>query len=350
MSRWAGLARVAIAALIPLVALPASAAGLRVSMVGGAWRMLNYDKLAVWANSAEASVTVDNSSRGFLNLGLSWDNVMAGTVVTTPEGVVAGSSRDGAPVVSTVTISPADRQEWRLHPQLSGAYRFAVVGGTRGPKAGQGTYGAISRDMAQKGVNFAIHLGDAALNGNKRQLEEFREQLASFKYPTYVLPGHQDFASGGRKHWQALFGVMPVTFRIGVDRFVMLDNVSGKLDKHEEDWLQGTLGRDEGARRTFVFLHRPLVDVRPGVNAGMTDVGQVRRLLKVFKQHDVHTVFAGHIPMYARERRQGVTYVTSAGGGVKPAVPAASGGYHHWVRVDVDAGGAVAIAPQKIAD
>jgi hypothetical protein len=82
----------------------------------------------------------------------------------------------------------------------------------------------------------------------------------------------------------------------------------------------------------------------------MTDRAQVRRLLKVFKRHNVHSVFGGKIPMYGRERRQGVTYVTSAGGGQKPAVPAASGGFHHWVKVDISEAGAVTINPQKIAN
>lgn len=335
-----------------LTAMPAGAiAPMKVATTAAAWSMPAGDRLRVWANSPEADLTVDTRGRrGFVNLEATWDNVLAGSFVSTPEGVVVGNSRDGAPITAALTLSAPDLDRWTLRPNLSGAYRFAVVSGTRNAKPGQNTYGTLSRDMAARGTGFAIHLGNAVTNGNPRQAEVFREQLRSLKFPTYVIPGNHEVASGGRKDFQKLFGAMPVTFKIGPDRFIMLDNATGQLETRDENWLMGVLARasEERARRIFVFLHQPLVDIRPGLNQGMRDVKQVRRLLKMFKQHSVDTVFAGHIPMYAQERRQGVRYVTTAGGGENPVVPAESGGYHHWIRVDVSADGAVDIAPVKV--
>lgn len=346
--------RLGLAALAAtLLAVPASANGLAISAQGGAWQLQGYEKLQIWANSPEAAVTVDNrGQRGFLTLNATWDNIVAGSFVSTPEGVVVGTSRDGTPVSGAITIPSAERQSWSVKPNITGAYRFAVLGGTRAAAPGQATYGQISQAMKGQGVNFAIHLGDAVTNGNKRQLEVFREQLRSFAFPTYVLPGNHEVAAGGRKDWQRLFGSMPLSFKVGGDRFLMIDNATGTLDRKQEAWLLGALGRatDEKARRIFVFLHQPLVDVRPGLNQGMRDVVQVRRLLKIFRQHAVHTVFAGHIPMYAREHRQGVAYVTTAGGGERPAAPPARGGYHHWVRVDVDVTGGVTVVPIRVGD
>lgn len=342
------LVRCALAGLALAIAGPASASGLAISALGGSWQ-LRGDKLSIWANSAEAGLAIDNrGQRGFLTLNATWDNIIAGSFVSTPEGVVVGTSRDGTPIAGAVTIPNAERQSWSLKPNVTGAYRFAVVGGTRAATPGQATYGAISQAMRGQAVNFAIHLGNAVTNGNKQQLEVFREQLRSFAFPTYVVPGNHEVAGGGRKAWQHLFGAMPVTFKIGADRFILLDNAAGVIERKQEDWLMGVLGRasDERVRRSFVFLHTPLVDVRPGINQGMRDRAQVRRLLKIFRQHDVHTVFAGHIPMFARERRQGVTYVTTSGGGERPV----SASYHHWVRVDVDANGAVAVTPIKVGE
>ncbi len=341
-------ARCALACLALLLAGPADANGLAISTLSAAWQ-LRGDKLSIWANSPEAGLMIDNrGQRGFLTINAIWDNIVAGSFVSTPEGVVVGTSRDGTPIAGAVTIPNAERQSWSLKPNITGGYRFAVVGGTRAATPGQATYGQISQAMKGQSVNFAIHLGNAVTNGNKQQLEVFREQLRSFAFPTYVVPGNHEVASGGRKQWQRLFGTMPVTFRIGADRFIMLDNATGVVERKQEDWLMGVLGRarDEHVRRLFVFLHMPLVDVRPGLNQGMRDRAQVRRLLKIFRQHDVHTVFAGHIPMFARERRQDVTYVTTSGGGERPV----SAGYHHWVRVDVDGNGGVGLTPIKVGE
>lgn len=343
------LARCALGVLTLALAAPASARGLSVSTLGAAWQLHGED-LKIWANSAEAGLTLDNrgGQRGFLNLNATWDNIVAGSFVSTPEGVVVGTSRDGSPIAGAVTLPTGERQSWSLKPNVTGAYRFAVVGGTRAAQPGQATYGQISQAMKGQGVTFALHLGNAVTNGNPRQLEVFREQLRSFAFPTYVVPGNHEVAAGGRKSWEKLFGTMPVSFRIGTDRFILLDNAAGAIERRHEDWLMGVLSRakDEHARRVFVFLHLPLVDVRPGINQGMRDRAQVRRLLKLFRHHDVHTVFAGHIPMFARERRQGVSYVTTSGGGERPV----AGAQHHWVRVDVDASGGVAVLPIKVGD
>jgi hypothetical protein len=282
---------------------------------------------------------LDNSLHaGFAGVNTTWQNVVAGAYVSTPEGVVIGTSRDGSPVHTQLTLQPREKQHWMLKPNLGNNYRFAVIGETRNPQTGAQTFGKLGKDMARRQVQFAVHLGNAASKGNASQLQVFREQLHAFPFPTYCLPGNEDVAAGGRKAWRQLFGEMPETFVIGRDRFLLVDNATGPVDKPTMAWLEATLKRanDEHARHIFVFLHQPLVDVRPGLNQGMQDVDQVRKLLQLFQAHRVHTVFAGHIPMYARETRRGVYYVTSGGGGQKLAPLAGAGAIHHYVRVEVN--------------
>jgi len=238
-------------------------------------------------------------------------------------------------------VSPGDHQQWALHPNVNGPYKFAVIGDTRNSTASQRIYGQLSRDMAARQMLFSIHLGNAVTNGSVRQLELFREQLKSFAFPTYVVPGNHDVAGPGRKAWQRLFGAVPLSFKVARDRFLLIDNTSGVLDKSQLKWLESGLQQASGeqARHTFVFLHQPLVDTRPGINQAMRDVAQVRNLLRLFQRYRVHTVFAGHIPMYAQEQRRGVRYVTSGGGGDKLAPSAGRGAYHHYIKVEVDGDG-----------
>lgn len=332
------------------VTTAADAARMRVAFSGGAFTLKQPSQVVAWSNSPQSAIAIDNRQHGgFTNVSVTWQNLIAGSFLASPEGVVISSSREGAEMVSQLTVPPGERQQWSLHPNVNGPYRFAVIGGTRNPDQAQRVFGEAAKRMAAEKITFAVHLGNAVSGGSESQMQVFRNQLKSFPFPTYVVPGNHDLTAGGRGPWGRLFGEMPVTFRIDRDRFVMMDNAFGTLSRSQLAWLERTLAKaqDEQARHVFVFMHRPPVDPRPGINKAMTDIQQVRSLLALFERHHVHTAFAGHIPMYARERRRGVDYVTTAGGGEKPAVGAGRGGFYHYMRVVVD-GDTVAIEPIKL--
>jgi hypothetical protein len=266
-----------------------------------------------------------------------WQNLVAGSYLSTPEGVVLGSSRDGNPMASQLTLPPGERQSWGLHPNVGEPYRFAVIGKTRNSSQGQRTFGELSKRMAAQKSQFSLHLGDAVDGGNPQQLAVFREQLKSFAFPTYALPGNDDLAGSGRKAWNQLFGQLPLSFKVDKDRFLMVDNASGTLSKNDRAWLERSLQRanDERARHIFVFLHDPPVDPRPGINHGMTNREEVRSLLALFQRQHVHTVFASHLGFYSNETRRGVNYVITGGGGDELGASPKAGGYHHYVQVEV---------------
>lgn len=341
--------------LLPLAALlavstAADAARLRLGFQGGAWQFNQADQVEAWSNSPQSAIAIDNRQHsGFTTVSVTWQNLIAGSFLASPEGVVLGSSREGQAMTSQLTVPPGERQQWALHPNVNGPYRFAVIGDTRNPDRGSRIFGEAAKGMASDRVTFAVHVGNAVSGGNRSQMAMFRSQLKSFSFPTYVVPGNHDLTAGGREPWSRLFGEMPVSFQIDQDHFILLDNAFGTLNASQMAWLERTLtkAREEKARHLFVFMHRPPVDPRPGINRAMTDVRQVRALLGLFQRHRVHTVFAGHIPMYAQERRQAVDYVTTGGGGEKLAVPQARGGFHHYMRVRVE-GETVTIEPVKL--
>lgn len=339
-----------LAALLALaVTQTADAANMPISLTGGAWSLKAHDRLAVWANSPQATLGLDNRrNTGFTTMNVHWQNLVAGAYVSTPEGVVLGSSRDGAPMATALSLPPGERQRWSLAPNINGAYRFAVIAKTNNAEAGQRTYGALAKRMGAQNTQFSLHLGDAVSGGDARQLELFREQLKAFPFPTYALPGGDDLAGDGRKAWARLFGAVPLSFKVDKDRFLMLDNAAGTLRPDQRAWLARSLqsASDERARHIFVFLNKPLVDPRPGINRGMKDVNEVRSLLALFQKHGVRTVFAGHLPLYARETRRGVDYVVTGGGGDKLYGKPQQGGYHHYVQVEVN-GDAVNVYPVR---
>lgn len=339
-----------LTALLALsVATGASAARFPFTVTMGA-SALHGDRLQVWANSPEAAVTLDNQGNsGFMTMSVQWQNLMAGSYVATPEGVVIGSNRESGTMGTSLTVPPGERQSWAAHPNVSGAYRFGVIGKTKNAEEGQRTFGELSKRMAGQKEQFALHLGDAVAEGNVQQLALFREQLKSFPFPTYAMPGNDDLAGAGKKTWNQLFGQLPMSFKVDKDRFVMVDNSAGTLSKDNRAWLERALqqANDERARHIFVFLHDPPVDPRPGINRGMTNKTEVRSLLALFQQHHVHTVFSSHLPFYSHEVRRGVHYVITGGGGDRLYGSPKSGGFHHFVQVEVN-GDNVTMFPVRV--
>ncbi|MEB3196023.1 MAG: hypothetical protein VKP62_02360 [Candidatus Sericytochromatia bacterium] len=322
-----------------------------ISTAEGSSEQLAHDRLRIWANSPEVSVAIDNGkSRGFFTWHLRWENCLAGSFVSTPEGVVIGTSRDGSPITASVTLQPGERQSWGARPNVTGAYRFGVIASTYAPLPGEAVFNRLARGIAARNTLFLMHLGDGVREPEAAKLAEFRQNLSTFKFPTYCLPGEAEERNGGLKAWSQHFGEPQFSFRVGPDRFVTIANGSGVLSPSQEKWLSTTLaeGRRSGARNIFVFANRPLVDIRPGKSLAMQDRTQVRRLLALFAKHRVHSVFGGHLRFFGSETRKGIRLVTTGGGGARPSLPTHRGGFHHWVRVDVDQNGRVAITPERL--
>ena len=93
-----------------------------------------------------------------------------------------------------------------------------------------------------------------------------------------------------------------------------------------------------GGARRLAALYPELpqwLEVRRGINRTL-DRGEASWLLKLFHRDRVSAVFAGYVPMYARQTYLGVPYVTTGGGGQRLWGTPRQGGFYHFVRVDVD--------------
>lgn len=329
--------RLALALAGALAIAGPAAAALPIQFSGGAWTPSGDDAIRLWANSPQARLAVDNrAGHAFTNLAVAWQNLLPGAFLATPQGVVLGSSRDGSELSTQLSVPPGERQEWALHPNVNGAYRFAVLSDTANRESGARTFGALSREMAREHVHFALHLGNAVTDGNAHQMQIFQDQLRSFPFPTYVLPGSRDESHGGAVAWQKLFGGLPLCFHVAHDTFLMLDDAHGTLPPSERVWLVSTLAAETATHpaHLFVVMHEPPVDPRPGLNETMAP-REARWLLDLFKRAHVSAVFAGHVPVYARRTYDGVTCVTTGGGGQRLWGTPRAGGFHHFVRVDV---------------
>lgn len=320
-----------------------------VTVTAGSYELQAQDTLVVWPNSPTSTLAIDNgNNRGFANWRVRWNNCLAGSFVATPEGVVVGSSPDGRAIEGTATLQPAERQVWIMRPNLGARYQFAVmgnlpIGAKQGPSLKQ-----LGVAMSQAKSQFVVHLGDVRKAPSLADFQMRRGLLPSLALPAYCVSDQR--SPKETNAWKQVFGETQHSFRLGPDAFVMLDNASGSITPHQEAGLLKTLEslRKEPVRHIFVFGHLPLVDVRPGLNQGMQNRAQVRRLLRAFSQHRVHTVFGGRLGLFAAETRHGVRYITTGGAGDRLVTSPANGGFHHWIKVSVSDDGRVGVTPEKV--
>lgn len=268
-----------------MIASPAAARNIGVEVKGGTAVRQN-GVITVWANSPQATLTLNNPEASFYQAKIQWLNVPTGAFLTTPQGVSDGASRDGT-LSTSITVPGGSQGVWTLEPNLKGNFRFVVTGGGLG-----------GLEKAEN-PNFAIHLGNSG-----RKLENLAEVLKSRSFPTYTLRGTRD----ERKAYQAKLGKAPSAFAVDGTGFIFLDNSTGRLGKDQQKWLVERFGqfREANVSRSFVFLHLPIVDPRKGRNAGMKDRAEVLKLLTLFKQNGVHAVFAGNLPVVNHSNWRGV--------------------------------------------
>lgn len=283
-----------LGALLVVASASAAAGATQPGVVveQGAVRAIAPREIDVWANSPRASIALLHTGIGFYRTAVRWFNVPVGSYVASPEGVADAASRNGGTLIQNVLVSGHSTARWQLEPNLKGGYAFAV---SSGDPAG------LSLVRRTGGVNFAFHLGNA-----HTPLPETLASLATFPFPTYVVPGNRD----SHREYLARTGPVQRDFGIGRDRFVVLDNADGRVGRKQREWVQGRLQafHAEGARRIYALLHWPLVDPRPAHRANMESRREVRALERVFKAGGVTAVFTGHIPIAAQTQLQGVNY------------------------------------------
>jgi hypothetical protein len=119
---------------------------------------------------------------------------------------------------------------------------------------------------------------------------------------------------------------------MGPAHFTAFNTSAGDISEEDFIWLKNDL-TESTADWKFVFTHIPPFDPRPEKNHTLLNSSTSTRLLSLFENTDVDTVFAGHIHMYNQTIRNGVRYVISGGAGASLVAEPNQGGIYHFVNV-----------------
>ncbi len=211
------------------------------------------------------------------------------------------------------------------------AYSFAVIGDSHGDPQ---VYTALLDSIVADGNSFVLHLGNLVENGTAAEFQRWRETMADYSLPFYLVPGDRDASEGSLAEYLAFTGVPGehYSFDRGLVHFAMVDSHRGYLTAEESAWLEADLAGTQQPVK-IVALHYPPFDPR-GSDDIMTRGNET--FLSLMKKYGVQYVFAGHIHAYDQVSRDGVIYIISGGGGAPLHRSEEQGGFYHYVQVTVD--------------
>ncbi len=200
--------------------------------------------------------------------------------------------------------------------------RFVVYGDTRD---GHSIHRKLVALILKLKPDLVIQTGDLVNNATEDSQWKTYDSITGEmrkKLPVYPVRGNHDVGAGYLKRFTS-----PTTsgnrlyysFDRGECHFIGLDTcTSVAKDSEQYDWLEKDLEKaSTKAKHIFVSFHVPPY----GIGWHGSDLGVRSSLCPLFIKYGVRSVFNGHDHNYYRTLRNGVTYVTSGGGGATPFPP-----------------------------
>ena len=234
--------------------------------------------------------------------------------------------------------------------RLKTPFTFAVIGDTR---KGDDIYAGFAKRIAAGKPAFVMNLGDVVKHpGDERQWDKFAGLSKPITMPYFIAAGNHDIAGIESERIYKEFVSQPgnevyYSFVAGPVLVVVIDTEQpgrcARVDGEQFRWLKRVLAGSK-ERYKFVFMHRPMY---PDKKIGMHYNDCLNRyererdeLHRLFQRFKVDAVFAGHEHLYKRKVIGGVRYIVSGGGGARLYAKRTEGGFHHYMIVSIEDGGA----------
>lgn len=213
-------------------------------------------------------------------------------------------------------------------------------------RSGDKTHRKVAERIAEERPDFIVHSGDLVYNGREEdQWDTFfsieapllrsitlfpslgnHEHDAKYYYDAFVLPGEETYYS----------------FDYGNLHFTVLDS-NRTSDEKQKQWLVKDL-KEAASRFKIAVFHHAIFSTNP-VGARMDEGSRrYKEWGKIFEDGGVKLLLMGHNHNYQRAEHNGITYITTGGGGA-PLYPVTKEPLpqtkftkvvNHYVRVKYD--------------
>lgn len=238
--------------------------------------------------------------------------------------------------ISAITIALLQSYD----PPEADQLNFYVFGDSQGYQGGLQQIVASANDYRP---DFVLHCGDLTPFGTETQYSSVVDVLDGLEVPLYTTPGNHDIRLGGGDRYLEHFGLSTYSFNIGPAHFTVFNtSASDEFNLSETDiaWLQEDLSSSD-AEFKFVFTHIPPFDPRPDQDHTMANTTTASRLMSLYSEYNVDTVFTGHIHMFNISYHDGVRYVITGGIGASLYADTTNGGIYHFTNVTVTESGVI---------
>jgi len=232
-------------------------------------------------------------------------------------------------------------------------FTFYAYGDTRTfPQNHNEVAGAVLNSIAQQPLSqtFIVSTGDVVANGNHETdwdqqffnpaFTNIQKMLANLPY-LVSMGNHEGQGQLFGKYFPFQFvdsNHFYYSFDYGNARFIALDQFASlKTNSTQYQWLVNQLKASNG-KWIIILLHKP------GYSAGGHGNDKVvqKQLQPLFEQYGVKLVLTGHNHYYARALVNGVTHITTGGGGAPLYDPDSSKKFvlytektYHFCRINV---------------
>lgn len=239
-------------------------------------------------------------------------------------------------------------------------FSFIVYGDSRPPSA-TAQQPPINQRIIEEanllGSDFIINVGDMVwgyMSSEEEAVRQYKDLMVLIKkceIPFYPVVGNHDVASklGEKLYLENFPNKLYYSFNYQGSHFIILDTdiggPTGEVGEKQIEWLKKDLEENKQAENIFAFMHRPMYfgdDVLPDLSEGefsrktsWAKEAELKTVEKLFLDYKVQYVFAGHIHLYSKLKKDGITYYVTGGGGAESVAPQLNG-FAHYLLVRVN--------------
>lgn len=157
-------------------------------------------------------------------------------------------------------------------------------------------FGWLRDEVAERGIDFVVVLGDLADQGLADEYDAARAALDSLGVPVYAVLGNHDlYQADGWESFKLRFG--PSTYAVTVAgrvKLILLDTAGGELGATQFDWLEEELA-GPGAPVRLVGTHYALFDGADPMLWRMPSSAERLKLVALMRDHGVRALVSGHL-------------------------------------------------------
>lgn len=301
----------------------------RIKVDGGFIEWYDSGDISVRGKGLEVSINVDNStSNEARSLDVSVSNI--NPVITKTLGLSEKEVKKEKNSISfPIKVEANKVAVYKLIPELpKDEFMFMVFGESRG---GPNVFQRIIGDINYRKPLFVISCGDMVEKPSSSDYKDFMKQINRVTVPFLTLPGSSEISGGNRRLYEDFLGSPYYSFDFMNSHFIIVDNGDDRISEDQFLWLENDLMQNKSIN-TFVFMHIPPFDPRPGKERPMKLGEQYRRLSAILEKYKVSRVFTSGIHGYYKKEQGGVPYIITGGGGSELA---SLDSFYNYILVDV---------------